>query len=136
MKTINAVGAASCVVAFWGILCGTDVNGFQKSDVRNVSMIRLIANPEKYSGMRIATEGYLSTYAKSYMALYCSEIDQHNGLELNSLDLRLTEKQFETYRGLDKRYVLVEGQFDTSDLERGIMFSGTLKDVTKVERVH
>jgi hypothetical protein len=80
-----------------------------------VSMVRLIAVPEKYAGRQVQVLGFLSI-AEEEEALYLSQEDYLHGVATSSLSLRLAGDQRNRAKALNLKYVLVEG---TLSLQKG-----------------
>ena len=95
----------------------------------SVSLIRLIAQPEKYHKKFVATEGYLRWSRNPY--LFLNEIEGKQFLFRNSLTVRLKEgvkiqgvaKKVEDLNG---QYIYAEGIFDQWDKDPNVCPNGTI----------
>jgi hypothetical protein len=98
-----------------------------------VGMIALLADPERYSGIRIRTFGFLSLEFEGN-ALYFHEEDYKSGLGKNALELNLTQEQEKQFKTLNLKYVIIEGTVVSTraSVERGLS-GGALGKITRVE---
>jgi hypothetical protein len=126
----------SCsLLALLFVLYGFSVPAaFSAGDGEMVSMINLIATPEKYDKKMVILEGFLVLEFEGD-AIYLSEEDAKHAISKNgiwlSLDSKNENKILEYYKH-NKSYVLVEGIFDAEMLGHGALFSGTLKDISRI----
>jgi hypothetical protein len=94
-----------------------------------VSMIQLIANPEKYNGKKVSVVGYLNVTVDGD-SLYLHEEDYVRGIEPDGLwivlrpELRRDEK-------LGLHYVFVSGQFVAGPRGNYSSAAGGLIDITR-----
>jgi hypothetical protein len=109
---------------------------------QSVSLIQLIATPEKYNGKFVRVEGYLH-YKFEDSALYFTKdhadrLDGRNALWVSyasSETIQLQPKEKDGIKYFDCEWALLEGIFKyESDHGHGHMgmFSGELKNVTRV----
>jgi hypothetical protein len=81
----------------------------------NISLIRLIANPSAFDGRRLRLTGYVANNGLDRaVGLYLSEIDAHNFIVLNSVDLRIDESAL---KSLVDTYVTLVGTFHAPSAE-------------------
>jgi hypothetical protein len=74
-----------------------------------LSLIRLIANPDKFDGRRVRLAGYLGDNGiDTSVGLYVSETDGRNFMISESIDLRLDEA---TAKKFVRRYVILNATF-------------------------
>ena len=101
-----------------------------------VSMINLIAAPDKFHNKTVILEGFLVLEFEGD-AIYLSEEDAKHAISKNgiwlSIDYKNENKILEYYKH-NKSYVLVEGIFDAKSLGHGALFSGTLKEISRIEQ--
>ena len=97
----------------------------QKKEVEYVSIINLIANPEKYYGKRVNVSGYLSTEFEG-TAIYLSREDFENAIYRNAIALLLANSN--DYQLYHKEFVTLEGIFIKGNGHMGL-FAGMIKDV-------
>jgi len=95
----------------------------------NVSIIRLIACPEKYDGKRVTVRGFLRLGFED-IALYMHREDYERSLLANSIYVSLTEKQIEKFRKYDRQYVVITGVFTRCDETQFVCpFSGHIREI-------
>jgi hypothetical protein len=90
----------------------------------NISIISLIANPEKYYGKRVTVSGYMSSEFEG-TAIYLSRDDFDNRINKNAIFLLIDS---DNYRFYHKEYVTLDGTFTNGSGHMGL-YSGMLKDV-------
>jgi|GEM_PF-937352 len=99
----------------------------------DVSMISLIANPDKYKGKKVRLMGYLNLAFESD-GLYLHEEDYLRGLTKNALwiDIHRDSLAKPSVRKCIKHYVLIEGTFSE---QQGHMsaFSASIENITRLE---
>jgi hypothetical protein len=97
-----------------------------------VSMIKLIANPEKYDGKRIQVIGYLNLEFEGD-ALYLHQTDFLESITKNGLWVDLDQLKFKNSSACNKKYVIIEGVFDAAHMGHMSLWSGILKDITRLD---
>ncbi|HEY7640446.1 MAG TPA: hypothetical protein VH814_12025 [Steroidobacteraceae bacterium] len=100
----------------------------------NVSMIQLIATPEKYQGKRVRMMAFLRIEFEGN-AIYLHKEDYEQAIYSNGLWIDLP-KAISNDKALTDRYVLVEGVFDGTRHGHLGLWSGTITDVTTLEPWH
>lgn len=90
----------------------------------SVSIINLIANPEKYYNKRVSIRGY---YINDFegTAIYLNREDYEHNIDQNSIFLILNYSDFQF---LHKEYITVDGIFIKGNGHMGL-FGGMLKDI-------
>jgi hypothetical protein len=104
----------------------------RKAQPNFVSMVALLASPQKYDGTLIRVVGVLGIEPESN-ALYLHQEDYEFGLTKNSFSLRLTEEQENKFHVLDKKHVIVEGMFFANGLEARGMTAGAIFGIYRLE---
>jgi hypothetical protein len=136
MKTRSKLRAAAVttLVSIQLIWCGTGVAlaASKDQDLVNVSMISLLASPEKYDGVTIRTFGFIVIQLDSD-AIYLHQEDYRYGLYKNSYSVDLSEAQREKFKNLNLKYVLIEGTVHTKSPDATYMCSGTIASITRLE---
>lgn len=97
----------------------------------DVSMIQLIATPEKYQGQRVRILAFLRIEFEGN-AVYLHKEDYEKAIYRNGLWIDLP-KGTSSSKGLSNQYVLVEGVFDGNRKGHLDLWSGTIGDVTRLE---
>lgn len=101
-----------------------------------VSLVALLANPERYDGQKVLTEGFV-TLTHENCGLYLDETAQKAGLQSNALWLNLGRRPWcgmAAGRPLDRRYGEVAGTFEASETGHMGVYSGGLVDVRSIRR--
>jgi hypothetical protein len=103
----------TCLPTFFGFLAVTraqETHSQQREHAALVSLIRLIATPRDFDGLRVRVLGYLGEGGglDRSVGLYVSEADGHNSILSNLVALKVDERDV---RALLNRYVLVEGTY-------------------------
>jgi hypothetical protein len=96
----------------------------------DVSMLKLLATPERFDGKFIRTYGFLRI-AFEGKALYFHKDDYSHQLYKNSVWVDLPETG--EYLNLNMHYVLIEGIFNANSYGHLHMFSGTLEKISRVQ---
>lgn len=90
----------------------------------SVSIISLIANPEKYYDKRVRLKGYFINDFEG-TAIYLGREDYDNGLYKNAIFLILDNSD---YKYFHKEYITIDGIFIKENGHMGL-FGGILKDI-------
>jgi hypothetical protein len=104
-----AIASILCLVA---VLSGP-VDGQQPAAPR-ISMIQLIANPEKFDGQLVSVVGFL-TMGEEGTGLWLHETDFLNGIDADAVSVDRTKEMHEDRERLGLNYVLIEGTFQKND---------------------
>lgn len=104
--------------------------------VESVSLINLIATPERYHGKWVRVEG-ICNFEFEGNALYLSRDDRRHGFTKNAIWASWDTLGAEPYDPrfmfkFDGRHVLVEGYFDMRDHGHMGLFSGAITNVTRL----
>jgi hypothetical protein len=94
-----------------------------------ISIIQLIANPEKYDGKRVRFIGYLILEFEGD-AIYLHKEDYENSIVKNGLWVDVDRaNNWGTY---NKKYVIIDAVFDAGNKGHMGMWSGGLKDIRSI----
>ena len=96
----------------------------------SVSLIRLIANPEKYDGQVVIVIGFLRLEYEGN-AIYLHEDDFKNQILENSVRIGITKETKHEFEGKNMHYVLVTGTFKAAQSGTSLL-NGYITDVTRV----
>jgi hypothetical protein len=96
----------------------------------HISLVQLIANPEKFDGKLVAVAGFLRLEMEGD-ALYLSRDDFLNGVTKNAIWIDLTPELVKSRQQLNNRYVLLMGTFDASGHGHLGLFSGRMMNVSR-----
>lgn len=99
----------------------------------SVSIINLISTPEKYHNKRIQVIGYLNLEFEGN-AIYLHKEDYKKSIASNGFWVDFTEESWTNINNfkINKCYVLIEGTFDMDSFGHMGLWSGTIKDITRV----
>jgi len=96
-----------------------------------VSMVALLATPQKYNGKVIETWGYLFIGGMPEQdSLWLREEDGKFMLSINSFGVDLSPEQRQQFQCLNRTYVLVTGTFKSKGLNTSSLNSGTITRIT------
>jgi hypothetical protein len=98
----------------------------------DVSMVQLIANPEKYDGKLVRVIGFLRMEFEGN-ALYLHREDYEKHIAANGIWVDVTSAMNKQEKTLNSRYDIIEGVFSSSDHGHLGMFSGALKKISRAE---
>ena len=111
-----------------------------KSSVSNsetISLITLIANPEKFHNKSVRVQGYFM-FEHDGNAIYISKSDYTNGLMKNGVFLQIDKNILDKmgiempYRG----YITIEGIYNKNLNGSYGFFSGTIENIRNVQRMY
>lgn len=105
------------------------LKGSEMKNIQSLSLIDVIANADKYNGEKVRLIGFLSLGFES-KAVYLSSLDYKHSITKNALWVDV-DKSGE-YKKFDKQYVLIEGVFDAKNKGHLKLYSGEIKDVTRI----
>ena len=98
----------------------------RSDEMHGVSLIGIIANPADFDGKYVEVGGYL-VFGREYgNALFLDETSERNGMSANSIGVEFDTEHEKRAQGLNRRYVILSGQFKAGDSAFG---SGTLHGV-------
>lgn len=131
MKKYLLIGAALIALGFGAISARessmeTETNAQQPT---RVSLVQLIANPNEYDGKFVRVIGFVSVEFEG-TAVYLHQEDFKYDITQNAIWL---EMDFERNKKLNQRYVLIEGTFDANHNGHKGLFSGSIKDIKRLQ---
>ena len=100
------------------------------AEILFVSLIHILQNPGEYDGKPVRVVGYAALRFEA-QALYVSEQDARNAVTKNALWLAVDLT--DAVRKLNDHFVIVEGVFAKDELGHLRLYSGTIKQVTRLE---
>ena len=117
--------------------CLTDDNVHLKEGVisnvdYNVSIVRLIATPERYHERKVQVEGFMNLEFEGD-AIYLHKEDYEKGLTKNGFWVTFSDKlDRKEINKLNKGYVLIEGTF-SKDRHRDMgLYGGEIYEITRI----
>lgn len=102
------------------------------TEIRDVSMIQLIANPQQYDGSPIRLIAFLDLEFEGN-ALYLHREDYEKSNSVNAIWISLTDQQGYSSKKLSGGYVLVEGIFRAKERGHFGMFAGSIDRITRIQ---
>lgn len=124
MKKLSARLAA----VFLGLAIGASAFG---GELRDVSVIELIATPERFHGQEVRVIGYLHLEFEGD-AVYLHREDFEYSIAKNSLAIDVSEPQMRAWQKLNNRYVMIEGRFSSAEKGHFGMRAGALQQITRL----
>ncbi len=98
------------------------------AEAESVSIVNLIASPEKYDGKPVIITGFLALDFEG-SAVYLHKEDYENSIYKNGLWCSI---DLVKYRPLDHKYVCIEAVFDAKGKGHLGLWSGQIKEVRRV----
>lgn len=98
---------------------------------KDVSMIQLIADPQRFDGQAIRIIGFLRLEFEGN-AVYLHREDFEKSILQNGIWIDLTESQLQSSSNLNNGYVLVEGTFSSSEKGHLGLWPGSLRQVSRL----
>jgi hypothetical protein len=112
-------------------LCGA----VRSAEIPEVSLIQLIASPERYDGKRIMVQGFALVEFEGN-ALYLHKEDKDFGLSKNAIWLEVPEEKEASWKLHSGSYVLVVGTFRAANRGHWDMFSGAIEGIIRFESLN
>jgi hypothetical protein len=97
----------------------------------DVSIIQLIADPQRFDGQAIRVVGFLRLEFEGN-AVYLHREDFEKSLLQNGIWIELTESQLRSSTKLNNGYVLIEGTFSSSEKGHLGIWPGSLQRVSRL----
>jgi hypothetical protein len=120
------------LIAWVCIITTLLVAPIQAQEPTNVTLVQLIANPEKFDGRMIRVIGFLRLEFEGDV-LYLLREDYENALLGDGIWVDVTPAITKQSATLNMNYVLLEGVFSSSDRGHMGMWSGTIKQIRRVQ---
>ncbi len=98
----------------------------------NVTLVQLIANPEKFDGKLIRVIGFLEIEFEGNV-LYLHREDYENAILGDGIWVDVTPEMTKNSKSLSKKYVLLEGIFSARERGHMDLWSGSLKNIRRVQ---
>jgi hypothetical protein len=104
----------------------------QAQEPTDVTLVRLIANPEKFDGKLIRVIGFLRLEFEGNV-LYLHREDYENAILGDGIWVDVTSVITKQSATLNMNYVLLEGVFSADERGHMGMWSGTIKQVRRAQ---
>jgi hypothetical protein len=98
---------------------------------KDVSMIQLIADPQRFDGQSVRAVGFLRLEFEGN-AVYLHREDYEKAILQNGIWIDLTDEQLRSSAKLNNGYVLVEGVFSASKKGHLGIWPGSLQRVSRL----
>jgi hypothetical protein len=106
-----------------------DLGSADSAEAQPVSVIQLIANPERYDGKRVSVMGFLELSREADI-LYFGREDYQNVILPNGIWVDRGEQSCKERDKLNLKYVKVGGVFRAGHAKSAYYFAGELTDIT------
>jgi hypothetical protein len=107
------------------------VRGQQQAPL-HVSLVQLIATPERYDGKLVSVVGFLAfSFEGDWLSLH--KEDHDNDIGANSLQVDRTKQMLRDIEKLDRNYVLIVGVFRREENSVGFKSHGHIVNTEKCE---
>jgi len=103
-----------------------------KATQEKPTLLRVLANPERYHGQRVTLVGYLCLSFES-TALYLHQEDSIQGITDNALWVSTNALFAGNSSRLHQKYVIISGTFDTTNKGHMGLWLGSLTAITSCE---
>jgi len=102
------------------------------AEPENVTLVQLIANPERFDGKLVRVVGFLRLEFEGNV-LYLHREDYDHAIVGNGIWVDVTPEIIEHKEALQMHYVLLVGIFDSKDRGHMGMWSGSLTRIQRAE---
>jgi len=118
-------------------LPAVQVEGVDRNNLKPVSIISLIANPQMHDGEFVQVEGFCQ-FGLEESTIYLSQDDAHFLNYKNGLHLQFSEKLVKQVnsRKFNQKFVLIEGIFKPEKIQPTWGTMGSLIQITRIELEH
>jgi hypothetical protein len=109
----------------------------RKQEAENISIITVIANPEKYHKKTIQIQGYF-TNEKEGTAIYLAKNDFQNLIYKNGIYLYIPDNAMEKFKIElpHQGYVTITGVYNKDKKGSYNFYSGGLENITQIDRMY
>lgn len=101
------------------------------NNIKDVSIIELIATPNKFNGQHVRLIGY-AVFGFEVSGIFLSANDSKHSIMKNALWISLNQIEFNKYKKLNEQYILLEGIFNSSEKGHFGMYSGAIESVNRI----
>ena len=97
----------------------------------HASVLALVTSPREFDRKQVRVVGYVVSQLEVWAVFNC-EVDCRSGVTNNAVWL---ETYGTSYERVNQTYAIVEGTFDASSHGHLGMWSGTIRNITRLEQV-
>lgn len=126
-------GAGVKFVIFAISIAGFATHAFAAEPVEDVSLLQLIATPERFEGKVIRTVAYLRLEFEGD-AVYLHREDSEKTIFKNGIWIDVTESQRKVATKYNNSYVSIEGTFDSNGKGHFGLWAGSLKKINNLSK--
>lgn len=127
-KTAIAAALAVFILLLAGLCMGSSDLNRNGEKMKVVSMIELIANPEKFDGQRVIAQGFVRLEFEG-TGLYFHEEDYRYGLRNNGVALGIPRAERDQAEKCNLKYCTIIGTYHATPAGYVGLWSGSLSDV-------
>jgi hypothetical protein len=100
----------------------------------SISLISLIAKPEKYNQRKVRVKGFLNLEFEGD-AIYLHKLDYELGIEKNGLWIDIDARQIDSIKkkSCNQHYVILEGVFEMQNKGHENAYSGAISKISRIE---
>jgi hypothetical protein len=121
--------------ALFALLAQASQGAGVPADIPNVSLVSLIATPERFDNTIVRVQGVAYLDSKHYInAIFLTREDKIRGNTANAIFLEFSPAVHDADR-LNGKFVIIEGKFTSANKGHLNAFPACLRDVTRVEAV-
>jgi hypothetical protein len=110
----------------------TQNNNVKVEEMYSISLIQLLANPQKYHKKKIQVMGFLNLEFEGN-AIYLHKEDYEHSLLKNGFWVEISNKSMKNGKEVNQKYVLIEGEFDMNSQGHFGLWSGEIKNITRCD---
>jgi hypothetical protein len=107
-----------------------DTSGYHEPEI--LSIINLIATPEKYDGKKVRIVGYITLYFEG-TALFLHKEDLDNVITKNAVWVDISRLAIDSLKKYNNHYVIIDGIFNSHMNGHMGVYSGSVKNITWLE---
>jgi hypothetical protein len=117
-----------------GAVDTTVVNVAKPAFDKRVSIVNLIATPERYNQKIIRVKGFLNLEFEGN-AIYLHKEDCDLGIDKNGIWVDVTNGQIDSahYHNCNKQYVILEGTFEMDNKGHDNGYGGSITKITRID---
>ena len=98
----------------------------------DVSLVKLIANPNDYNGKVVRVIGFVRLEFEGN-AIYLHQDDYKHGISKNGLWIDVTDDIRKKRTDFDQKYVLLEGTFNAKETGHMGLWSGSIQKISRFQ---
>jgi hypothetical protein len=122
----------SCVLILFALVLAGSTPPPSQTEVANVSLIQLIANPSAYDGKTVQIIGYLRLEFEGN-AIYLHEEDYKHAINKNGIWVKVSSEMINKKQELDQHYVILEGKFNAKMSGHMDLWSGSIENISRAQ---